>query len=267
MKYLITGGTGSFGTHFVDWLYHNTDDEVVVYSRDELKQWQMRKQYGDRVQFIIGDVRDAFSTLRVMEGVDRVVHAAALKHVHTGEEQPWESIQTNLVGTKHVVEACNSAGAKMVLLSTDKAVEPVNAYGATKMLAERLTLAGGQKVVRYGNVFGSRGSVLHIFKDQAAKGHEFTITDGAMTRFIITFEQAISVVMSAFENDKAITIPELKSIYITDLARAFDEKATFKEIGIQAGEKLAEKLDLWYTSDRAEKLSVEEIRRLIDGTV
>jgi len=266
LKYLITGGTGSFGKRYVKWLSENTDAEIVVFSRSEEKQWEMKKNYPD-VKYIIGDVRDRESVFIAMKGCDYVIHTAALKHVATGENQPWETIQTNVNGTKNVVDAANKHGAKMVLLSTDKAVMPVNLYGASKMAAEKITIAGGQRVVRYGNVFGSSGSILHIFKKQAAQGDLFTITDHRMTRFILTFDQAIDLVNIAL-NNVGYTIPgNLKGINIVDLAYAFDSKAEFTEIGMQPGEKLHELLqhNPEISSKHCDKYTIEEIKELING--
>jgi UDP-N-acetylglucosamine 4,6-dehydratase/5-epimerase len=267
MKTLITGGTGSFGQKYTEWAMKNTDDKIVIFSRDELKQWHMKqtfKKYTDRVSYYIGDIRDLEAITDAVYGCDRIIHAAALKHVDTGEKQPYETIKTNIMGTANVVKA--SAGRHMVLLSTDKAVQPVNLYGATKMAAEYLTLAGGQSVVRYGNIFGSSGSILHIFQEQAAKGHLFTLTDRRMTRFIVTFQEAISLVNSAFGKG-GVTLPqEVRGINIPDLALAFDKDAKFAEIGIQLGEKLHELLsdNPLTSSEDADKLSVEDIRRLIN---
>jgi UDP-N-acetylglucosamine 4,6-dehydratase len=218
-------------------------------------------------EYIIGDVRDYAATVEAAIDCDYIVHTAALKHVRTGEDQPYEVMQTNAEGTRHVVSAANVVQAKMVLLSTDKAVEPVNLYGASKMVAERYTIAGGQRVARWGNVFGSSGSILHIFKQQA-HGGVFTITDHRMTRFVITFEQAMDLVDKALEAEPgSYTIPRLKAIRITDLAQAFDRNAKFEEIGIQPGEKIAEKLMPDFSSEDADKMTVEEIRRLIDECV
>ena len=272
MKYLVTGGTGSFGSKYVEHLLKTTDADIRVFSRGEYLQWEMKQRVHDnRVKYIIGDVRDVEAVYDAMDGVDYCVHAAALKHVSVGESQPWEAVQTNINGTKNVVDAANEYGAKMVLLSTDKAVEPVNLYGATKMAAEKITLAGCQRVTRWGNVFGSRGSVLHIFKKQAANGSEFSITDKRMTRFVITFDEAIDVVDYAlFKDGCTVTLPsKLRAINITDLALAFDESATFKEIGIQKGEKIHEvlSLDPLQTSEDCGKMSVEEIRGLISESV
>lgn len=269
MNYLITGGTGSFGQKYVDWLTKNTTDKITVFSRDEFKQWEMRKKYPD-VNYIIGNVRDFEAVLEASHLMDYIVHTAALKHVATGERQPWETIQTNVVGTKNVVMAANVVGAKMVLLSTDKAVQPVNLYGASKMAAEKLTIDGGQRVVRYGNVLGSKGSVLHIFKKQASRGHLFTITDHRMTRFIVTFDKAIELVNRALSSDGGYTIPkDLKGVNIPDLAKAFDDKARFTEIGIQDGEKLHELLQDTpiVSSENCVKYTIDEIKELIDESV
>jgi UDP-N-acetylglucosamine 4,6-dehydratase len=263
MRYLITGGTGSFGSRYAKRLIER-GDEAVIFSRNELKQFEMRKSLPE-AEYIIGDVRDYPATVAAAVGCDYIVHTAALKHVRTGEEQPVEVIKTNVDGTKNVVSAANVNRAKMVLLSTDKAVEPVNLYGASKMIAEKFTIDGGHRVVRYGNIWGSSGSILHIFKEQASKGHLFTITDPRMTRFIATFDQAMDLVDSALEADpSSYTIATLKAIRITDLAQAFDKDATFEVIGIQPGEKLCEKLRRDFSSDDAEKMTVEEIRGMIN---
>lgn len=270
MKYLITGGTGSFGKRYVKWLSENTDIKIVVFSRSEEKQWEMKKEFPE-VKYIIGDVRDSHSVERAVSGCDYVIHTAALKHVSTGENQPWETLLTNVNGTQNVVDACNCHGAKMVLLSTDKAVMPVNLYGASKMAAEKLTIAGGQRVTRYGNIFGSSGSILHIFKQQAAQGHLFTITDHRMTRFIVTFDEAIEIVNRALHSEpKSITLPtNLVGINIPDLAYAFDKNAKFDYIGIQLGEKLAELLSdsPIISSEYCDKMSIEEIKELINECI
>jgi len=230
----------------------------------------MKKEFPE-VKYIIGDIRDKEAVDNAIQGCDYVVHTAALKHVATGENQPWETIQTNINGTKNVVDASNKYGAKMVLLSTDKAVQPVNLYGASKMAAEKLTIAGGQRVIRYGNVFGSSGSILHIFKEQASRGHLFTITDHRMTRFIVTFDEAIEIVNKALHSEpKSITLPtNLRGINIPDLAHAFDDNAKFDEIGIQPGEKYHELLSdsPIISSEDCKKMSIEEIKELINESV
>jgi UDP-N-acetylglucosamine 4,6-dehydratase len=226
----------------------------------------MREEFPD-IQYVLGDVRDREAVFAAAAGCERVVHTAALKHVATGQAQPWEVAQTNVIGTKHVVDAANHHGARMVLLSTDKAVEPVNYYGASKMLAEGLVLTGGQRVVRYGNVFGSRGSVLHKFADAARNGDGFHVTDRRMTRFVITFRQAIELVLGTLNSPPGLLVAQLPAMRIVDLARAFDADAPITEFGVQPGEKLAESLEMGYTSEDAPKLTVEQIQELIRESV
>ena len=270
MDYFITGGAGSFGKRFTRHIIETTDSNVTIFSRDELKHFNMKKWLpSDRVKYVVGDVRDRDAVMRAMPDACFVVHAAALKHVLTGEQQAWEVVKTNVAGTRNVVDAANAHNCIMVLVSTDKAVEPINLYGATKMCAEKITLQGGQRVARWGNVFGSSGSILHIFKQQFADGHKFTITDHRMTRFVITFDQAIKICEDALKTRGGeITVPRLPAMCITDLAKAFDKDAEFEEIGIQPGEKLAEVLQVSprYSSDTADKLSIGEIKELIDAS-
>lgn len=268
MRWLITGGTGSFAKHLIVRLRQASQD-VTVFSRDEHKQNELRRELDDTtIRFVVGDVRDREAVFSAASGHSRIVHTAALKHVRTGQEQPREIVKTNLLGTMNVVDAANGVGANMVLLSTDKAVQPVNYYGASKMLAEGITLNGGQRVVRYGNVFGSRGSVLHTFGKQQHNGH-FTITDHRMTRFVVTFEQAVDLALDAIEAPAGTlkVARDLPAMRIIDLAHAFNPDADFEEIGIQPGEKLAEALDYDVTSDKARMLTVEEIRGMIDAAV
>lgn len=268
--YFVTGGAGSFGKRFVKHIIENTEDVVIVYSRDERKHWEMRNEIkSDRIKYIIGDVRDINALRRNMPEGCMVLHAAALKHVHTGETQAIETIKTNVEGTQNVVNVVNEKSCKMLLVSTDKAVEPINTYGASKMLAESVTLQGGQVVCRWGNVVGSSGSILHIFNEQAASGHIFTITHHEMTRFLITFDRAIDFAMKCFEYDSGVYFPKLKACRIVDIAYAFDNEAEFREIGIQPGEKLSELLsrDPRIDSAYAEMYTVDEIRRLIDEAV
>ena len=259
MRYLITGGTGSFGKRYAKRL-HERGDHVTIFSRDEFKQWEMRRELGtERIDYIVGDVRDYESVYTAIDESRAycVVHAAALKHVLTGENQPDQVIETNIGGTRNVAKTCKDLGAFMVLLSTDKACQPVNLYGATKMVAEKLTLASGFNVTRYGNVMGSRGSVLHIFNEQKHNGH-FTITDRRMTRFAITFDEAMDAVDIAFDQDRGtILVPVLPSFRIVDLARAFDPAATFEEIGIGEGEKLHEELATAYELSRADLITAD----------
>jgi UDP-N-acetylglucosamine 4,6-dehydratase len=245
----------------------------------------MREKFPE-VDFVICDVRDRDAVMRLLRGnryFEYVIHAAALKHIKTAEEQPEEAIKTNINGTRNIVDALGDGSYKMVLVSTDKAVKPANAYGWTKNVAEKIVLEAGGRVVRYGNVFGSRGSVLHKFKRAAAEGSTFTIHHKDMTRFVITFRQAILTILSALcskwvsdevggyfgydsESGALLMVPKLPAIRVTDLARAFDENAVFKVIGIQPGEKLAEELMLGFSSDKARMLSVDEIRTMIGRT-
>lgn len=264
---LITGGTGFLGQALTRWLLENTDYNIIVFSRDEYKQWVMSSELSDntgRVEYILGDVRDRERVFDAVERASMVVHAAALKHVWAGEAHPYEVIQTNIIGTKNVVDACNTCGARMVLVSSDKAYAPQNLYGCTKMAAEAIALRGGQRVVRYGNVFGSRGSILHKFKEWTAKGHTFKITDVRMTRFVITIQQAIDLVMDTLDmSPGTINIPRLPAMRIIDLAKAFDPEAVIEEIGIFPGEKLHESLCDGRCSEDAVKLTVDEIRHMI----
>lgn len=270
MRLLITGGTGTLGSALIRrCLKDDLFDEVICYSRDELKQFDLNNELNDlRVKFVIGDVKDRNRVFESCRGVDYIVHAAALKHVASGENHPWEVIQTNLLGTKNVVDAANEHGAVMVLVSTDKAVAPANLYGCTKMAAEALVLNGNQRVVRYGNVFGSRGSILHKFKEWTAKGHTFKITDLRMTRFVLTVDEAVQLVLDTLAMDKKILhIPTLPAMRIVDLAKAFDSDAIIEEIGAFPGEKLHESLSENQTSDKARRMTIPEIKRLIDATI
>jgi len=269
MKIIVTGGTGTVGSLVVKhYLKKYKDIEIWIFSRDEFKQFHMQTDINDsRLFFAIGDVRDAESIDAACEGADFIVHTAALKHVATGENYPLEVIKTNILGTKNVVDAANKYGAKMVLVSTDKAVQPVNLYGATKMIAEHLTLTGGQKVVRFGNIFGSRGSVLHIFNDWCEKGHTFKITDKRMTRFIVKQDNVGRYIEEALEAGTSIYIPELPAMRIIDLAYAFDSDAKIEEIGLFKGEKIAESLEIGVSSEDARKYTVEEIKGLIRETL
>ena len=253
---LVTGGTGSFGKKFVRILLKEYNPKkVIIYSRDELKQFEMRTNGFDHpnIRWFIGDVRDEQRILRAMNGVDIVVHAAALKQVPACEYNPMEAVKTNISGAQNVINAALDAKVSRVLaLSTDKAVNPVNLYGATKLCAEKLFVqsnaySGQQSTrfscVRYGNVVGSRGSVIPLFMKQRESG-TITITDPRMTRFWLTLEQGVRFVISCIERmvGGEIFVPKLPSMNIMDLAKAIAPKATIKEIGIRAGEKLHEAL-------------------------
>jgi UDP-N-acetylglucosamine 4,6-dehydratase len=253
---LVTGGTGSFGKKFVEMMlaeYHPT--KLIVFSRDELKQHEMRVAGFNHpsLRYFIGDVRDVERLRRAMHGVDIVVHAAALKQVPACEYNPMEAIKTNILGSSNVVEAALDANVKKVLaLSTDKAVNPVNLYGATKLAAEKLLIqsnsyAGGMATrfscVRYGNVVGSRGSVVPIFLQQKASG-KLTITDERMTRFWLTLEQGVRFVIHCIEkmHGGEVFVPKIPSMKIVDLARAIAPGINFDVVGIRPGEKLHEVL-------------------------
>ena len=254
---LVTGGTGSFGKTFLDTLLtHNAPRRVVIFSRDELKQYEMKQRWGDdpRVRFFLGDIRDLDRLTLALHGVDLVVHAAALKQVVTAEYNPMEYVKTNILGSENVIQASMAAGVKKVIaLSTDKASSPVNLYGATKLTADKLFVssnhyveAGGTRfaVVRYGNVMGSRGSVIPLFQDKAARGEPLPITDARMTRFWITLKQAVQFVIDSFDDMSGgeLYVPRIPSMKIVDLARAIAPDATLVEIGVRPGEKLHEEM-------------------------
>ena len=253
---LITGGTGSFGHTFVPMtLAKYRPKKLVILSRDEMKQWEMAKLYGQGscVRFFIGDVRDKDRLHRALNGIDFVVHAAATKIVPTAEYNPFECVKTNINGAMNLIDACIDQGVKRVVaLSTDKASSPCNLYGATKLASDKLFIAGnsysGEQgtrfgVVRYGNVMGSRGSVIPFFMTQIEKGI-LPITDPRMTRFMITLEQGVDLVWHAF-NDMVggeIYVKKIPSMKITDIAQALAPEARQEVIGIRPGEKLHEQM-------------------------
>jgi UDP-N-acetylglucosamine 4,6-dehydratase len=254
---LVTGGTGSFGKAFIRHALDHLDPaRVVIFSRDELKQWETRALLGDdkRLRWFIGDIRDRRRLTRAMHGVDYVVHAAALKQVDTAEYNPNEYIRTNVEGSQNVVEAAIDAGVKKVVaLSTDKASSPINLYGATKLCADRLFMSANHyaagyetrfSVVRYGNVMGSRGSVIPLFKRLAAEGESLPITDDRMTRFWITLPQAVKFVVDSFDlmDGGELYVPRIPSMKILDLVEAVAPGAPTHEIGIRPGEKLHEEM-------------------------
>jgi UDP-N-acetylglucosamine 4,6-dehydratase/5-epimerase len=259
---LVTGGTGSFGHAFVRHvLDHHQPAAVRIFSRDELKQWEMQRRFGDdpRLRFLIGDVRDGDRLRRAFDGVDVVVHAAALKHVPVCEYNPFEAVQTNVIGAENVVSAAiDAAVPRTIALSTDKAVNPVNLYGATKLCAEKIVAQGnaysGGSVarfasVRYGNVVGSRGSVVPLFLEQAKSG-SVTITDESMTRFWITLDQSVRFVLECLGRMEGgeTFVPKIPSARILDIADAVAPGAERRLIGIRPGEKLHEVL---LTADEA----------------
>ena len=264
---LITGGTGSFGKAFLTKvLADHRPARVAIFSRDELKQYEMKLTYGDdpRIRFFLGDIRDRDRLRLALHGVDYVVHAAALKQVDTAEYNPSEFVKTNILGSENVILASIDAGVKKVVaLSTDKASSPVNLYGATKLTADKLFISGNHyshsfgthfSVVRYGNVMGSRGSVIPFFRRLAEAGEPLPITDARMTRFWITLEQAVDFVVESFDTMRGgeLYVPRIPSTKVTDLAEAIAPGSPTVEIGIRPGEKLHE-----------EMISAEDSRRTI----
>ncbi|MFG1951441.1 UDP-N-acetylglucosamine 4,6-dehydratase (inverting) [Micromonospora sp. NPDC048830] len=254
---LITGGTGSFGRTFLRHLLAEVDPaRVVVFSRDELKQYELRQQLGDdpRLRWFLGDIRDRQRLTRAMHGVEYVVHAAALKQVDTAEYNPSEFIATNISGSQNVADAAIDAGVKKVIaLSTDKASSPINLYGATKLVGDKLFVSANHyaahhptrfAVVRYGNVVGSRGSVVPLFRRLAAEGRSLPITDKRMTRFWITLDQAVRFVVDSFDQMRGgeLFVPRIPSMRIMDLVEAVAPDATTHEVGIRPGEKLHEEM-------------------------
>jgi UDP-N-acetylglucosamine 4,6-dehydratase len=252
---LITGGTGSFGKACVKKLLAEHKPKAVrIFSRDELKQWEMRRELDDdpRLRFLIGDVRDAVRVKRATEGVDILIHAAAMKQVPACEYNPMEAIKTNVDGAMNVINAClDNDVPKVIALSTDKAASPINVYGATKLCSDRLFIQSnayrGPKrktlfsVVRYGNVMGSRGSVIPLFRKQKEHG-ELTITDERMTRFWITLSQAVELVLTSLPimQGGEMFVPKIPSMKITDLAKTIAPEASCRIVGIRPGEKLHE---------------------------
>ncbi|MCU1461480.1 MAG: polysaccharide biosynthesis protein CapD [Acidimicrobiales bacterium] len=264
---LLTGGTGSFGTAFIDRVSTAWPASTIrIYSRDELKQSQLAARFGDRqLRFFIGDVRDRSRMARAAQGADIVIHAAAMKQVPACEYNPFEAVRTNVLGGQHVVDAAIDAGVeRVVALSTDKAVNPVNLYGATKLCAEKIFVQGNAYAaqsrtrlacVRYGNVVGSRGSVVPVFREQAAAGR-LMITDERMTRFWITLPQAVDLVLYALEHMTGgeVFIPKIPSMRVVDLAEAMGPGLPREITGIRPGEKVHEVL-----------ITADESRHAIDA--
>lgn len=253
---LITGGTGSFGKKCIEILLQNYKPKrIIVFSRDELKQFEMAQQFSPEkyscMRYFIGDVRDKERLYRAFRGVNYVIHAAALKQVPAAEYNPTECIKTNITGAENIVNAAADCGVKKVVaLSTDKAVAPVNLYGATKLCSDKLFIAANAftacetvySVVRYGNVMGSRGSVIPFFIKQRDAGGPLTVTDARMSRFWITLEQSVHMVLRSFElaGGGEVLVPKIPSMKITDLAEAIAPNMPTVEVGIRPGEKLHE---------------------------
>ena len=265
---LITGGTGSFGSNYAKYLLANYDlKKLIIFSRDERKQVQLEQEIGDpRVRYFLGDVRDVARLQRAFNGVDIVIHAAALKQVPTLEYNPFEAVKTNILGSQNVIEAAIDQKVKKVLLvSTDKAAQPINLYGSTKLCAEKLFIDGnsytpdGQTIlscVRYGNVLGSRGSIVEtLLRSRNAGVNQVSITDETMTRFWITLPQAFDLVTYALEHmvGGEIFIPRIPSMKLVDLFEVLVPGASRKVIGIRAGEKIHEML-----------LTPDEARRAVE---
>ncbi len=256
---LVTGGTGSFGKKFIQTVLNDYPEigRIVVYSRDEFKQFEMGNlpqfKKNPRLRFFIGDVRDKERLYRAFDGIDIVIHAAALKQVPSCEYNPFETVKTNIFGAQNVIEAAIDRNIKKVVaLSTDKACSPINLYGATKLCSDKLFISGNAyvgrhdtkfSVVRYGNVVGSRGSVIPFFKNLVASGaKELPITDFEMTRFWLTLEQAVEMVITALETmiGGELFVKKIPSMNIIDLAKAMAPDISLKEVGIRPGEKIHE---------------------------
>ena len=278
---LITGGTGSFGKAFVRSVLDHCPKikRLVVYSRDELKQFEMAQEFPANqypaLRFFIGDVRDPGRLARAMEGIDTVVHAAALKQVPAAEYNPFEFIKTNVMGAQNVIEACLDKGVRRVVaLSTDKAAAPINLYGATKLCSDKLFIAANNfkgerdlrfSVVRYGNVMGSRGSVIPFFLNKAKTG-TLPITDSAMTRFNISLDEGVEMVLWALERALGgeILVPKIPSYRIGDVAEAIGPNCKQEVVGIRPGEKLHE--EMITNSDSPSTLDLGSYYAILGGT-
>ena len=267
---LITGGTGSFGKAFVRYALDKLKPErIAIFSRDELKQYEMKAAFNSdhRLRWFLGDIRDKERLHRALKGVDYVVHAAALKQVDTAEYNPFEFVKTNVLGSQNVIDASIDEGVKKVIaLSTDKASSPINLYGATKLTADKLFVAANNyaqegatamSVVRYGNVMGSRGSVVPLFQSKAQAGEPLPITDPLMTRFWITLEQAVVFVVKSFDSMEGgeLYVPRIPSMRLGDLAEAIAPGHPIVEIGIRPGEKMHEEMIGADDSHRTRRLS------------
>ncbi len=258
-RILLTGGTGSFGKAFIVATLNRLPDlqRLVVFSRDELKQWELQQRFPaaefPQLRFFLGDVRDQSRLRRALEGVDTVIHAAALKQVPAAEYNPMEFVKTNVLGAENVIQACLDAGvSRVVALSTDKAAAPINLYGATKLCSDKLFIAANNikgdrnlrfSVVRYGNVMGSRGSVIPFFLNKAKSG-VLPITDPEMTRFNISLQEGVEMVLWTLENafGGEVFVPKIPSYRITDVAEAIGPGCEKPIVGIRPGEKIHEEM-------------------------
>ena len=256
---LITGGTGSFGNEFVSTLIKNYKKikKLIIFSRDEHKQHEMSKRFSEEkykfIRYFLGDIRDKDRLLSALNGVDFVVHAAALKQVPKAEYNPFEYIKTNILGAQNLIEGClEKKVTKVIALSTDKAAAPINLYGATKLCSDKLFIAANNiigssgtkfSVVRYGNVLGSRGSLIDVLKKNK-NFNVFQITDYEMSRFNITLKESVNHVLWSFKNSPGgdILVPKLKSFMVIDLIKSFNPKLKLKKIGIRPGEKIYEEM-------------------------
>jgi UDP-N-acetylglucosamine 4,6-dehydratase len=276
---LITGGTGSLGKVLLEEILNTTTaPRIVIFSRDELKQYNLRSEFKDnpRIRWFIGDIRDVERLKRALHGIDYVIHAAALKQVDTGEYNPMEFINTNVMGSQNVIDASISTGVKKVIaLSTDKASSPINLYGATKLTADKLFVAANNysfsygttfSVVRYGNVMGSRGSVIPFFKQLAEQGLPLPITDLRMTRFWISIHEAVRFVLDSLEmmTGGELYVPRIPSMKIVDLAHAVAPGAKLEEVGMRPGEKLHEEM---ISSDDSRRTIILEDRFVVTPVV
>ena len=273
---LITGGSGSVGKAVAKDALRIGFDRVCIYSRDELKQAQMAQEIRDhRIRFFLGDVRDRERLCRALEGVDCVVHAAALKRVEAGEYNPAEFVKTNVVGTMNLIEAAHDAGVKRVVgLSTDKALSPQNAYGATKLMMERLLLAANNQsgrngpafaVTRFGNVAGSRGSVIDTWRSLMAAGQtSLPVTDQRCTRYWLSPDSAVRIIWDAMNMMPVEPlVPTVPAFLVTDLAEAM--QMPWHEIGLRPGESLHEQMSIADSSDVARRMTITELARELEN--
>jgi FlaA1/EpsC-like NDP-sugar epimerase len=249
MKVIISGGLGSLGTQIIE-RYHKKW-QIGVIDNDECRQFDRRREYPD-VEFFLGDIRDRDS-LNPIKDYDFVIHAAALKHIEVCERNKWEAVKTNINGTRNVLDACKDYNVPMVYISTDKAVEPINFYGMTKAIAERMTISEGFNCVRYGNVFGSRGSIIPLFSQLRKEGKRIPLTHKDMTRFILSLDDALGLIEESMKAkpDGRIFIKKCKACSIIDIAKEFGE---YEIVGAKIGEKLHETL-----------VTADEMRRAVIG--